>query len=442
MQRWSVVLTTTAVAAAVLIIAALDLTQLLTLEPAEIGGVAVIILLGVVSEAFGIDNVLGRSRNVNTSIAFVPLFTCGLLFAPAVAAAAAVVTEAISYFGIRRLPLWKSLFNTAQTVIAISTASVVLALLQPHYWESSSIGFLPFTAFVVTAFTINVVLVAVALIVTKGTPFWKNVRQIAGTGGSNLLYGILASPLAFITAVLYKQLNIAGLILIILPLLLVRYSYRTQLRLEQANEDLLRVLIKAIETRDPYTSGHSIRVATLARAISEDLGLSSRKIEEIENAALLHDIGKIDSVYASIIQKPAELSQEELRIVRLHAAKGANILHSLSSFGEAIIAGVRHHHERYDGNGYPDGLSGHNIPLPARVIMLCDSIDAMLSDRPYRRALTVAQVQEELVAHSGTQFDPDIVATILRRHTLERAAGLVNADSAAADEHGPALQLA
>ncbi len=128
-------------------------------------------------------------------------------------------------------------------------------------------------------------------------------------------------------------------------------------------------------------------------------------------------------------------------MIQSHAARGADLLRSLSSVEEEVIKAVRHHHERYDGSGYPDGLAGDEIPLAARVIMLCDSIDAMLSDRPYRRALTVEQARVELLRCSGTQFDPDIVEVILRRNTLERAAVLGRQSGAVAQDPSSA-QLA
>jgi len=207
---------------------------------------------------------------------------------------------------------------------------------------------------------------------------------------------------------------------LILPLMLIRYSYLSKVQLQQANRDLLRALVKAIETRDPYTSGHSLRVSSLARAIAEDLGLPRKKVEQVETAALLHDIGKIDMVYAPLIRKPGELTPEERAVIQSHATRGAELLRSLSSVDEEVIRAVRHHHERYDGSGYPDGLAGKAIPIAARIIMLSDAIDAMLSNRPYRRALTIEQARLELLRCSGTQFDPDIVEAILKSNTLER----------------------
>jgi putative nucleotidyltransferase with HDIG domain len=224
---------------------------------------------------------------------------------------------------------------------------------------------------------------------------------------------------------LYADYNVGGLLVIVLPLLLIRYSYLSKVQLEEANKDLLKVLVKAIETRDPYTSGHSMRVATLARLIAEDIGLTPKHVERAETAALLHDIGKIDSVYEAVIRKPHDLTTAERDLIRTHATKGADLLQSLSSVNSEVVRAVRHHHERYDGTGYPSGLTGEDIPIISRIIMLCDSVDAMLSDRPYRSALSIEKTRLELVRCAGSQFDPSIVHVVLRSNTLERAASLV-----------------
>jgi putative nucleotidyltransferase with HDIG domain len=232
-----------------------------------------------------------------------------------------------------------------------------------------------------------------------------------------------------VLALLYSYFAVGGLLMIVLPLLIIRHSYATNLKLLQANKDLLTVLVKTIETRDPYTSGHSIRVSILAKAIAEDMDMSAAKVDNIEMTALVHDIGKVDAIYASIIRKEGGLTEAERHIIVTHAAKGAEFLKTLASFSDDLIDGVRHHHERYDGTGYPDGLSGEAIPLAARIIQLCDSIDAMLSDRPYRKALSVEHVRAELLRCAGSQFDPRIVEIILRRNTLERAAALVRPEN-------------
>jgi putative nucleotidyltransferase with HDIG domain len=197
--------------------------------------------------------------------------------------------------------------------------------------------------------------------------------------------------------------------------------------LQQANRDLLKALVKAIETRDPYTSGHSLRVSHLARRIAEQMHLAPAAVDEVETAALLHDVGKIDAVYTGILAKPDALSPDERQVIQSHVTKGEELLRNLASVPEAVILAVRHHHEREDGGGYPDGLAGRQIPIGSQIIGVCDAVDAMLSDRPYRKALGVPTVLEQLREHSGTQFNPQLVAALLESDLLREYAAIVRA---------------
>lgn len=335
---------------------------------------------------------------------------------------------------VQRRKLWVVCFNTGQGVLAITVALSVYQLLGGSQIGDQGIGALAFAGMVLSLFTVNNILVS-GLVALRRRQKLKNViLNVVSANSANLLYGILASPVALLMALVYDRLYIGGLFLMLMPMLLVRYSYLSKLQLQQANRDLLKVLIKTIETRDPYTSGHSLRVSNLARLIAEDLGLPRRRVEQVETAGLLHDIGKIDTIYTAIIQKPSDLTEDERRVIKTHAVKGAEFLKNVTSLNDAVIEGVRHHHERYDGKGYPDGLRGEEIPLYSRIIMICDAIDAMLSDRPYRRALTVERVHDELLRCSGTQFDPEIAGVIIRCGTLTRAQELVRTQVSTLEE--------
>jgi putative nucleotidyltransferase with HDIG domain len=188
--------------------------------------------------------------------------------------------------------------------------------------------------------------------------------------------------------------------------------YKTTLQLGQVSEELLLFMVKAIEARDPYTSGHSRRVAQYSRIIARAIGLSAKQVERVATAALLHDVGKMDEIYAPILQKPDKLTQEEWAIMQTHPIKSAELVATVSHLRE-LVAPVRHHHENWDGSGYPDGIAGEAIPLESRIIMFADTIDAMTSDRPYRRALGEQAVREELAKCRGKQFDPIICDRLL-----------------------------
>jgi two-component system cell cycle response regulator len=173
----------------------------------------------------------------------------------------------------------------------------------------------------------------------------------------------------------------------------------------------LTVLARMMDLRDPATSEHGREVAELVPRVGRLLGIDGDSLEELELAAQFHDIGKV-AVPEVILNKPGPLDELERKVMACHVEWGAELLRNLP--GCAPIARiVRHHHERYDGGGYPDGLRDGQIPLASRVIAACDAYGAMVSDRPYRRALGRDQAVDELRDNSGTQFDPTAVAAVL-----------------------------
>lgn len=390
-------------------------------------GLSAFVLAAIAAEAFalGFSGGSPRAKQINSSITFLIFFACAIVFPPAAAVLTVIMVLIVSEAFLRRHPFIAATFNVVQSTLAISLALLVYIALGGYPGGEYGVQLIPFAGLAATFFATNLLLVSSAFAIREGQSLVEVVRQAVGPAGGNLFYDLLASPVALVAAIVYRELHEPGLVMVLLPLLLIRSSYISQMKLQQVNRDLLRVLVKAIETRDPYTSGHSVRVSVLARAIAEDLGLSRKRVELVEIAALLHDIGKIDRVYAELIMKSSTLSDTELAVIRTHATKGADLLNSLTSLDDDVIMAVRHHHERYDGKGYPAGLAGKAIPIGARIIMLCDSIDAMLSDRPYRQALSINEVKAELRRCAGTQFDPELVAVILRHGTLERAARLI-----------------
>ncbi len=182
--------------------------------------------------------------------------------------------------------------------------------------------------------------------------------------------------------------------------------------LQEYYSSTVQALAAALDAKDVYTRGHSVRVAKWARACARMLGLGAGEQEQVYLAGLLHDLGKI-GVRESILLKPGPLTAEERKEMQSHPGVGARILEP-AKFPDAVIAAVRHHHEDYDGGGYPDGLAGEEIPLLARIIRVADTYDAMMSARPYRQALTPRQAREELRRWAGRQFDPRVVEAFLQ----------------------------
>jgi HD-GYP domain-containing protein (c-di-GMP phosphodiesterase class II) len=170
-------------------------------------------------------------------------------------------------------------------------------------------------------------------------------------------------------------------------------------------------LAEALEKRDYYTGGHTNRVSSYCMAIGSQLNLGEKEMESLWLASILHDVGKI-GVEDRVLQKPGQLDTEEFALMSRHSEYGSEILSHIKSH-RAVIPGVRGHHEKYDGNGYPDQLKGSQIPLVARIISVADAFDAMTSDRPYRKALSHKQAFAELVRCKESQFDPDVVDAFL-----------------------------
>ena len=186
----------------------------------------------------------------------------------------------------------------------------------------------------------------------------------------------------------------------------------------RANEEKMALSFKMLETlagtidaKDKYTNGHSMRVAIYSTILAEKLGWNESQIEKLRYEALLHDIGKI-GVPDSILNKPSKLSDMEFDLIKSHTLVGSDILKNMVAVPNATEV-ARHHHERFDGRGYPTGISGTEIPLNARIVCIADSFDAMSSDRIYRKALSKDIIREELIKGRGTQFDPDLLDVFL-----------------------------
>jgi len=180
--------------------------------------------------------------------------------------------------------------------------------------------------------------------------------------------------------------------------------------------DLIEGIVAAMDARDPYTARHSERVSDIAQQICQKLRLSESETEMIHIAAHLHDIGKI-GVPDFVLLKSSALTDDEWDLMKRHSEIGFQILKKITGFSEVALI-VRHHHERWDGKGYPLGLTAGNIPLGSRIIAVADSIDAMLSDRKYRRAISAAQCKSEIERYSGIMYDPAVTEVVLKNWSV------------------------
>jgi putative nucleotidyltransferase with HDIG domain len=356
-----------------------------------------------------------------TSMEFVPQLGAVPLLGPFGAIIVALVTQFFTEFLLLRKPPKKAVFNTAQVMLSVAAASFVyVAFGATPGLESLSFSttFPPFLVGVVAYFAINTIAVSYVISLAEDRQFLEVWQR---TAGSIIVFDLAISPLAYLVAFLYVRWGAVALLAAIVPIIGLRYSYGVNIELHQLSQDLLRVLIKTLEARDRYTSGHSVRVAERSKKIARMLRLGPRDVRVIETAALLHDIGKIDLAYGEILRQTGPLDPEQRQLIRAHPDKGVEIIQAVRSLDPEILRCVRHHHEWFDGSGYPAGISGEKIPLGARIIMISDSVDAMLTDRPYRAALSIEDVRQELVRNTGVQFDPAVVKAAFDAAILEDA---------------------
>jgi HD-GYP domain-containing protein (c-di-GMP phosphodiesterase class II) len=181
---------------------------------------------------------------------------------------------------------------------------------------------------------------------------------------------------------------------------------------EELLVSMIRALVSAIEAKDEYTRGHSERVALYGKRLADELGLGEDYCERLYLTGLLHDVGKI-GVRDAVLRKPGPLTDGEFEEIKQHPDKGWSILHDLEPLGY-VLPGVLHHHENYDGRGYPDALAGEQIPLDGRILAVADAFDAMTSDRPYRTGMPLKQAEAILRDGAGRQWDPEMIDAFLR----------------------------
>jgi putative nucleotidyltransferase with HDIG domain len=354
---------------------------------------------------------------VTGSISFIPYVTAITLAPDAGALGAIVLTGAIAQLS-RERSAQKLLFNASQLAVTYGTAIAayrisggvsLLEITDRSVADATLAIGRPMTIAYLIVFVLNGVLVSNVVALSKRASAWHVWKD---NSLSTLGLDILALPLVFAFAWIYARFGPMIASVIWVPILGLRQLNTANIELQQTNRELLELMIKSIEARDPYTSGHSRRVKEYAVQIARLMGYDANTVEKIGTAALLHDVGKIYDKYAPILAKEARLTPEEWAIIKEHPADGANLIATMTKLRELVPA-VMHHHENWDGTGYPKGLKGTDIPLASRIIMFADTFDAMTTKRPYRGPLDEAAVRAELVRCRGKQFDPEVCDRLL-----------------------------
>jgi HD-GYP domain-containing protein (c-di-GMP phosphodiesterase class II) len=272
---------------------------------------------------------------------------------------------------------------------------------------------------------------ALALVAQLGTDFAQTVvrnslldgvpiRDLARGFAGSARVELILSPLAFVATLAAAEEPLV-LVAVIAPLvwLLDNFSkdraarYASALELNRAYRGTVMLLSDVLEFEDEYTAQHSRSVVDLVNAVADELGIAPDERQELEFAAMLHDVGKI-SIPKEILHKPAALTDQEFEIIKHHTIEGQFMLDRVGGLLGRVGEVVRSCHERWDGLGYPDGLAGEEIPIAARIVFACDAYNAMTTDRPYRQAMARDDAVAELIANTGTQFDPKIVAALTK----------------------------
>ncbi|PWV50105.1 MULTISPECIES: HD-GYP domain-containing protein [Nocardiopsis] len=333
----------------------------------------------------------------------------------------AAVVGFASCLAVRRQGLVKRAFNGAQFALAAHVAGHVYLLLGGTVGVPGQSDFpgivLPYVAAVLTHTLLNSVLIGVlmwCLGVTRpagaGPLRW---RPLAALEVASVGYQMLGLAIAAI----WGAVGIIAPLLVLLPLFIARWVFGQQTAEARAHEATLATLCQAVETKDYYTRGHCMRVAQGSAMIAAELGMPAERVQKIRYAGMLHDIGKL-GVPTKVLQKNGKLTDDEYAAIKLHPTRGYEIVREISFLDEAL-AGIRHHHERLDGRGYPMGLVGMEIPESARIISVADVFDCLTSTRSYRKAWSVEDAIVELRRCAGSQFDPRMVEALVRAVTRE-----------------------
>jgi putative nucleotidyltransferase with HDIG domain len=385
-------------------------------------------ILVIVSEGLSIDLYFGQS-SVSTSA--IPILVAYLIFGPLGVIWISLVL-AISLMIKYRSHFSRFVFNFSNHVLAGALSLAAMMPVGGNFMGLNppfQIGLCLVSAAILFLTTTWMVAFGMSLDLKQPALYlWK--EQFSWLAPYYLGIGFIAYAMVYG----YRYDHVTGFLVMVIPMLLLRISQKqyiertrqvvTELReknemmnrnseeIVELNEGLLVTLSEIIDLRDPYVLGHSKQVSHYATEIARLLGLNQKQIDLIRKAGLLHDIGKL-GISMEILTKPGRLTPEEYETIKTHAALGGDLVKNSPSL-RSLVPIIRHHHEYYNGEGYPDRLAGKQISIEARIVAVADAIEAMTSDRPYRQSLRTEQVTAELIKNSGTQFDPLVVGAALK----------------------------
>jgi putative nucleotidyltransferase with HDIG domain len=357
-------------------------------------------------------------RGATTTVGFAVDYACLLIFGPAVAAVIGVISFAVL---LRRSPWLRQFFNQGQVILSFAGAGLVYEALGGRYVQLSAER-VPFGELVpallvcgVVSFTISSLLISVAI------AQWER-RRVTGVWAVSFRWTaprfLALAPFGLLMAMVYQApgLGIVAVGLFLVPLVGARYAFQGAMEMLEVHRETVWALSNALEAYDPYTRNHSELVTRYAMGIGRQLELPAVRLEILEWACRLHDIGKCRQDWETIIRKPGKPSRREWEVIRQHPVEGSRLAEKMEflphTAGE-VARIVRSHHERLDGSGYPDGLSGEAIALEARILGVADAFEAMTARRAYKRRKDTQEAIEELRRCSGSQFDARVVEALV-----------------------------
>ncbi|MDZ4169844.1 MAG: HD-GYP domain-containing protein [Coriobacteriia bacterium] len=376
-------------------------------------GLLVLLVLGV----FVSENYTAEIADINVGLSY-PLSLAAVVLLGPVPGAAVAAVSGVSVSDIRRgQTLEVIIFNVSQLVVATLLGSFVYFSLggQPLAsggelipWDARSFAdsLVPLLGLATVSAGANMVLVSVGLSLKGQGTVGSTLRSMGWALPTQI-------PLAFVGFLMAQVLaiSVVALPLFVIPLFLARQVYQRYSYMQEVYLDTVKSLVFALEAKDPYTRGHSERVAGYSKSLGEAMGMEPSSLDRLFRSALLHDIGKL-SVASSVLSKQGPLSAEEAELIRLHPERGAHMVEVIPTLNK-LAENVLMHHERLDGSGYPRGLVDVAIPLAPRILAVADAYDAMTTHRPYRRALSREEATAELVGGAGSQFDQDVVRAFI-----------------------------
>jgi putative nucleotidyltransferase with HDIG domain len=402
--------------AATLSLAAVGLAAALVITTTVSGSFWVVLLLAVVAAIAERGSVqMSSTMDLEESISLLPILFAAVLLGPL----AGLVVGGASMLGDFRQPYLRSMVYTATRAIGGGVTGLVAVLVTDV--ASSQLGAIVVATLVgaVTAQLLDIGFACLTVWLRRTTRPRDTARTIAPVALSAVP---LYAPVVILLTIAYKELSPWTLVLFFVPALAAQRLFAllqaqrhlteglslANRQLESANLSFASALVATLDARDRYTAGHSAAVAVYSRDIAERMGLPDADQQTVHLAGLVHDIGKI-GLPAGLLEKAGPLTLEERRVMQGHSEIGERILAKVDDYGN-IADIVRHHHERVDGNGYPDGLDGDDVPILSRIIAVADAYNAMTSDRPYREAMPSRVARMRLAQAVGSQFDTTVVA--------------------------------